>query len=252
MQNYDGGFPFWQRGYESWPYLTVHVVNALVRAKAKGFAIERGPLDNGLEYLRTIEQRYPYYYGEDIRRTITSYALYTRMLAGDRDVARPRASSRRPAAPTSCRSRPSAGCSARGRQQADAADEREAILRHLDNKVTETAAAANFTTATSDGAYLMLHSDRRVDAVILESLIAEQRDHDLIPKLVVGLLGHAKAGRWESTQENVFVLPPSTATSTSTRRSRPTSSPRSGSATATPATTRSRAARPIASRSTSR
>ena len=46
----------------------------------------------------------------------------------------------------------------------------------------------------------------RADAIVLESLIAEQRDHDVIPKLVVGLLGHAKAGRWESTQENVFVL----------------------------------------------
>ncbi|MBK7195531.1 MAG: hypothetical protein IPH80_23855 [Myxococcales bacterium] len=42
-------------------------------------------------------------------------------------------------------------------QQADAADERKAILRLLDNKVTETAAAANFTTAT-DGAYLILHA----------------------------------------------------------------------------------------------
>jgi uncharacterized protein YfaS (alpha-2-macroglobulin family) len=206
MQNYDGGFPFWQRGYESWPYLTVHVVNALVRAKAKGFAIERGPLDNGLEYLRTIEQRYPYYYGEDIRRTITSYALYTRMLAGDRDVARAKGLIKEAGGADKLSLEAVGWLLGVVAQQADAADERKAILRLLDNKVTETAAAANFTTATSDGAYLILHSDRRVDAVILESLIAEQRDHDVIPKLVVGLLGHAKAGRWESTQENVFVL----------------------------------------------
>lgn len=206
MQNYDGGFPFWQRGYESWPYLTVHVVNALVRAKAKGFTIERGPLDNGLEYLRTIEQRYPYYYGEDIRRTITSYALYTRMLAGDRDVARAKGLIKEAGGVDKLSLEAVGWLLGVVAQQADAADERKAILRLLDNKVTETAAAANFTTATSDGAYLILHSDRRVDAVILESLIAEQRDHDVIPKLVVGLLGHTKAGRWESTQENVFVL----------------------------------------------
>ncbi|NJM91139.1 MAG: hypothetical protein HC863_02475 [Myxococcales bacterium] len=41
---------------------------------------------------------------------------------------------------------------------------------------------------------------------MLESLIAEQKDLDLIPKLVAGLLAHKKAGRWESTQENTFVL----------------------------------------------
>src|SRR5690606_11973058 len=41
MQNHDGGFPFWQRGHESWPYLTVHVTNAMVRAQAKGFTVEK-------------------------------------------------------------------------------------------------------------------------------------------------------------------------------------------------------------------
>jgi hypothetical protein len=42
--------------------------------------------------------------------------------------------------------------------------------------------------------------------VILEALIADQPRSDLIPKLVEGLLGHRTAGRWESTQENAFVL----------------------------------------------
>lgn len=41
---------------------------------------------------------------------------------------------------------------------------------------------------------------------MLESLIQEQRDLDLIPKLVTGLLGHRKAGRWLNTQENTFAL----------------------------------------------
>jgi hypothetical protein len=74
------------------------------------------------------------------------------------------------------------------------------------NKVTETAGAANFTTSYGDGAYLLLASDRRVDAVMLESLIQEKKDLDLIPKLVTGLLAHRKRGRWLNTQENTFVL----------------------------------------------
>ena len=46
----------------------------------------------------------------------------------------------------------------------------------------------------------------RVDAVMLESLIQEQKDLDLIPKVVTGLLAHRKAGRWLNTQENTFAL----------------------------------------------
>ena len=35
-QNADGGFGFWRRGDESWPYVSIHVAHALARAKAKG------------------------------------------------------------------------------------------------------------------------------------------------------------------------------------------------------------------------
>ncbi len=49
-------------------------------------------------------------------------------------------------------------------------------------------------------------SSRRADAVILEALIESQPANDLIPKLVRGLLGHRKRGRWSNTQENCFVL----------------------------------------------
>jgi uncharacterized protein YfaS (alpha-2-macroglobulin family) len=91
-----------------------------------------------------------------------------------------------------------------GNKSAEA--ERKAIVRHALNKVSETAGAANFTTGYGDGAYLLLSSDRRVDAVMLESLILEQPALDLIPKVVTGLLAHRKAGRWLNTQENTFAL----------------------------------------------
>jgi uncharacterized protein YfaS (alpha-2-macroglobulin family) len=41
---------------------------------------------------------------------------------------------------------------------------------------------------------------------MLESLIQEQKNSDLIPKLVTGLMAHRKRGRWLNTQENAFVL----------------------------------------------
>jgi len=42
--------------------------------------------------------------------------------------------------------------------------------------------------------------------VILEALIGDQPGSDLIPKIVRGLLAHRTRGRWENTQENVFIL----------------------------------------------
>ena len=41
---------------------------------------------------------------------------------------------------------------------------------------------------------------------MLEALIGDQPQSDLIPKLVRGLLGGRKRGRWLNTQENVFIL----------------------------------------------
>ena len=82
-----------------------------------------------------------------------------------------------------------------------------AAIRHLlNNRVTETAGMAHFVCSYSDSDYLVLNSDRRADGVILEALIKAEPRSDLIPKVVRGLLAHRTRGRWENTQENVFIL----------------------------------------------
>jgi uncharacterized protein YfaS (alpha-2-macroglobulin family) len=82
----------------------------------------------------------------------------------------------------------------------------EEIRRFVNNHVVETAGAANFTTAYDDQTYLLLSSDRRTDAILLDALIEDNPQSDLIPKVVNGLLAHRTKGRWDNTQENVFVL----------------------------------------------
>ena len=72
--------------------------------------------------------------------------------------------------------------------------------------MTETAGAAHFATSYGDQDYLLLHSNRRADGIILDALIGDQPKSDLIPKLVTGLLAARTAGRWSNTQENVFIL----------------------------------------------
>ena len=88
----------------------------------------------------------------------------------------------------------------------NASSQVEAIRRFVNNHTVETAGAANFTTAYDEQTYLLLSSDRRTDAILLDALIGDSPQSDLIPKVVNGLLAHRTRGRWGSTQENVFVL----------------------------------------------
>lgn len=206
LQNDDGGFGFWRQGDESFPYLSVHVAHALVRAKDKGFEVPPPTLEHCGDYLKNIETRIPARYSIESRRAIQAYALYVRALMGDSDGAKAR------------RLIAEAGGVEKFSLESlgwllpvvsgDAASkqETEAIRLYLNNRVTETAGAAHFADNYSDGAYTVLQSNRRADGVILDALIGDQPKSDLIPKLVRGLLAGRERGRWRNTQENVFIL----------------------------------------------
>ncbi len=205
MQNYNGGFGFWKRGDEDYPYISIHVAHALQRAREKKFEVPEAMLNLSREYLRTIESHIPSYYSIESRRAIVAYALYVRARMGDRDTAKAK------------RMIAEAGLEKLSLETigwllsvlaGDAASQTElvAIRRHLNNRATEEAGTAHFVTSYADGKQLLLQSDRRADGVILEALIADQPKNDLIPKVVRGLLAHRTAGHWGNTQENSFVL----------------------------------------------
>jgi len=160
---------------------------------------------NLLYYLQEIEEYYPDWYDKSTRQTLSAYALYVRDLMGDTDLLKARGlldEANLDDLPLEA----AAWLWQVLHDDPGSAAQVEAIRRHLTNRAVETAGAANFTTSYSDQAYLLLHSDRRADAVILDALIAGDPQSDLIPKVVNGLLAHRTRGRWGNTQENVFVL----------------------------------------------
>ncbi|MFZ0548770.1 MAG: alpha-2-macroglobulin family protein [Candidatus Promineifilaceae bacterium] len=205
MQNNDGGWPVWQRGDDSNPFYTIHVVHALARAEQKNFSVPDAMMQNGLAYLRNIESYYPDWYSQTTRQTLSAYAIYVRFLAGDSDAAK------------ASRLLDEAGLDSMSLEAlawlwpvldsgSQYGSQVTAIGDLFNNRVVETAAAANFTTSYGDQEYLLLHSNRRTDGVILDSLISVEPDSDLIPKVVNGLLANRTHGRWGNTQENVFIL----------------------------------------------
>ncbi len=206
VQNYDGGFAYWERGRPSDPYLTAFVANALQRAKDKGYAVPQSTLDKAKPYLADIERYYDPDWPADVKRTISAFALYTRKLMGDVDVSKAQRLIADAGGVDKLSMEANGWLLSALAGQAAAETERKAIVRHALNKVSETAGAANFTTSYSDGAYVLLASNHRVDGVMLEALLLEDPKNDLIPKVVTGLLAHRKRGHWLNTQENVFAL----------------------------------------------
>jgi len=205
LQDHGGGFPIWRRGGEIWPYHSVHAAHALARARLKGYSVPNHMVSRSLDYLRDIERRFPSWYSVEARRGLSSYALYVRKLLNDDDPAKARSLVA------------DAGLENLSLESIgwllfvltdDAASHATVseMRRFITNRVTETAGAATIATGYTDGDYLLLHSNRRADAVLLEALVLDQPESELIAKLVRGLLGHRTAGRWGNTQENIWVL----------------------------------------------
>jgi uncharacterized protein YfaS (alpha-2-macroglobulin family) len=206
MQNEDGGFDFWRRSERSVPFISVHVAHALVRAQSKGFAVPEEMTERLKEYVRRIETKIPADYSVESKDAIRAYALYVRALMKDRDAGTARKLIADAGGVEKLSLETLGWLLPVLSGDAASAAQIEAIRRHLNNRVSETAGAAHFVDSYSDGAYTILHSDRRADGVLLDALIGDQPQNELIPKLVRGLLGGRKRGHWLNTQENVFIL----------------------------------------------
>ncbi|CAM2007870.1 Ig-like domain-containing alpha-2-macroglobulin family protein [Acanthopleuribacter pedis] len=205
IQNGDGGFGYWYRGEKSSPYVSIHVGHAVARALRQDVPVNRTLQQRltryltGLNNAKWLEKDY----SERMVFTLRAYALNVRGLTGER-VARD--------AEALLKTMPmeKAPLEALGWLLSvlpPKSQQVTAILRHFSNRAEVTAATATFAERYGEErGYLILHSSRRSDAVILESLIATQPDHPLIAKIVAGLNAHRTKGRWTNTQENLFVL----------------------------------------------
>ncbi|HNC45993.1 MAG TPA: hypothetical protein PLU80_17630, partial [Acidobacteriota bacterium] len=205
VHNLDGGFGFWSRSEKPLPFLSIHVAHALIRAKQAGYTVPYFLLGRSKDYLSKIKDHIPKEYSSESRQTLLAYALYVLQLNGEsdadaaRDLVKETGADKLPIEAIGWLLPVLA-------KNPATKSEQNTLVRVLTNRVTETAGAASFVESYSDGAAVLLHSNRRTDAIILDALLSVQPDSDLIPKLVRGLLAHRVNGRWSNTQENAFVL----------------------------------------------
>ena len=200
LQNGDGGFGWWSRNQVSPPYSSIQAMHALVIARNNGFDVPSGVMESGHWYLQNIETRIPAYYSRRSRDMLLAYALYVRWLDREQVADDARAFWNRRGAELEL------DALAWLWQVVDEDGIEAEIERVLNNRAVETAGAATFATDYGEDAYLLLHSDRRTDGIVLDALITMAPTSDLIPKVVAGLLAHRVRGRWNNVQENAFIL----------------------------------------------
>ncbi|HEX6040571.1 alpha-2-macroglobulin family protein [Longimicrobium sp.] len=206
MQTPDGGFAFWPGRQEAWPYVSVHATHALVRARGKGYAVPGEMLERSMDYLRTVDRHIPGDYPAQARFAIRAYAAYVRDLAADGGVDGELRTLFSQARLDTIPLEVNGWLLAAVADRPAFAAERAELLRIINNRATETASTATFATAYTEGEYLLLHSERRTDAIVLEALLRADPQSELVTKTVRGLLGHRTRGRWSNTQENGWVL----------------------------------------------
>ena len=200
LQNDDGGFPYWQRGRESRPWVSIQATHALVAARDAGYRVPEDTLARALDHLAIIEQYLAFDTPPRSRDALIAYSIYVRGIAGQTDRARARSLYDERGADLELDALAWIWPSI-----ADPAV-RDEIERRFVNSAVETAGAATFATGYTEDDFLIAHSRLKTDGIVLDALLTQTPESDLIPKVVAGLLGGQTQGRWRNAHENAFIL----------------------------------------------
>ena len=198
LQHHEGGFPVWEGNDEPRPFHSIHAAHALARAHASGYAVPDALLGRSLDYLRNVERHIDrQQYLLPLFRPLEAYALYVRALLDDPD-------------PAAAAWLVDAGFEHLTVESVGwllfvlATDPtREPTVRAVLDFLAEPGGAAD---VTGDHEHLLLHSDARTDAVLLEALVAAAPESGMIVTLANGLLDRRVGGSWTTPQENVWSL----------------------------------------------
>jgi len=208
-QNYDGGFRYWDDADRSSPYLTAWATFALLEGKQDGFKIDEDKLARALRYLANfVENGESTPWGRYYDHTSRAFALWLISREGRGGDLFDRVYAKRKEIPLYARLQLMSAAHKLGRT-----GERDALLKDLRARVTETARTAHFAESTSqaeaEGLQLLMHSNVQTDAIALMALLEISPDDPLLPKVMAGILDDRdpqRGGRWGTTHANAWAL----------------------------------------------
>jgi alpha-2-macroglobulin len=210
-QKTDGSFGFWTSTSETHIYLSIHVAHCLQRAKDQGYDIPSNLIEKSKAFLVDVDSHCKQQkMGEYSRYSLQLFAIYVLTLMKHDKEYIGKTSKNIYEKFQKFLTLDAYAWLLTSFHYADPKDpEIDVILKLFSNRVIESPETANFTTSygeNNDAQLVMLHSDRRTDAIILDSLIEVDSKNSLIPKIVKGLMKNRVRGKWGSTSESTYIL----------------------------------------------
>ncbi len=203
----DGGFCLWKGGDHSYPYLTAIVVDAVVRARQAGYAVDDAVLSKATSYLaRQVRDRraasgLPY----DLRAAWASDARALEALARAGLVKTAdlepsfRERERLPLIGLASLYRAAALANADAALRAD-------LRRLMMNGLRIASNTAHFEESDERGLGWVYHTNATATAECLRAILESGDDFPEAPKVARWLVRERRNGRWRSTRENAAVF----------------------------------------------
>ncbi len=214
-----GGFDYWPQPYRPSDYVSVYATYTMLMAEKQTFKVTPSVRNHGIAYLKTILRKNPQgFYGEYHERIVKAYALYVLSLAGefDNSVAEQLYQQREKlpldskaylmramVASSASPKLASLGGGAGSNKFQPRIDE---LARQLMNLAKVQNATLHFEDGSKDDWIWTFSSPVKTTAIVLQSLTEAGYGKDIADKVVAWLLQAQRNGRWETTQENIFVM----------------------------------------------
>ncbi|MGM0595507.1 MAG: Ig-like domain-containing protein [Myxococcota bacterium] len=211
-QKWRGGFPYWPDHYRPSPWVSAYVTLVLHKAYKKGYTVPESNLKKSIGYLNYIMRYYSSNW--DYYKVFAGYVL-SDMLSDKKWTSSGIPSKkigsvlrsiykRRKKLPLFMKAWMMQSFHRLDSQKN--ADIIEELYRQIDNSAVESNGSVHFSEGVTEKLRLIMHSNSRTDAIVLNSIIEVNPKSSLIVKIVRGLMKARIKGRWESTQANVFAL----------------------------------------------
>lgn len=211
FQTDNGGFSYWPGdGYDS-PYASAFVMYVLMQARLHGYAVNKEMVDRGDEYLKGVLRNpdnmpnYPYSHNE--WAGTKTLILYTLALSKKAEPAYYEAFYKNlDRIPLFAKANLLKAISASTKNKKMS----EAIAENLLNSIKLNPTSAHFEEPDVRELEWCWSSNTRTTAIILQALLETNgfagNKADLPAKIVKWLLQQQKSGRFDNTQENVYVV----------------------------------------------
>jgi uncharacterized protein YfaS (alpha-2-macroglobulin family) len=198
----DGGFGYWADSRESYLFVSAWAGYVLARAKSAGYAVDEHRLTR-LEAFLNARLRSPRHdFGEDTDYNSQAMTALVVGMLGDKVPALVQLiyKHREQLAIFGKAWLMEAAHTSLG---ADSDEERE-LNREIQSTAVQEASSAHFAEATTESIRLLMHSNDRTDAIVLDAFVHVRPKDPLIPKIIHGLQQSRVHGHWDTTQSNAW------------------------------------------------